>query len=182
MAGPAIFETPGDKAGMPEQDGVSVSVVIRTAADADSEAVIAVIEACWTACAGVVFDADAEMPELRNFASHYDGLEGRAWVAELDGRVVACAAVVPADTDGAWMLHKLNVLPAARRNGIARALVREAESLARAHDAARMVLWSDTRFGESHALYRQLGYERMPRTRSLDDLSKSVEYRFRKSL
>ncbi len=28
----------------------------------------------------------------------------------------------------------------------------------------------------------KLGYERMPRTRTLDDLSNTVEYRFRKSL
>lgn len=159
-----------------------MSVVIRPAAGADSVAVIAVIEACWTAYAGVVFDVDGEMPELRNFASHYEGREGRAWVAELDARVVACAAATPDDRGGAWMLHKLNVLPAARRNGIASLLVREAESLARAHDAARMVLWSDTRFGESHALYKQLGYERMPRTRALGDRSNTVEYRFRKSL
>lgn len=159
-----------------------MSVVIRPASDADSEAVIAVIGACWTAYAGVVFDVDGEMPELKNFASHYQGLKGGAWVAELDARVVACVAAVPADSDGAWMLHKLNVLPAARRNGIASLLVREAEMLARAHDAARMVLWSDTRYSESHALYARLGYQRMPRTRTLDDLSKSVEYRFRKSL
>ena len=159
-----------------------MSVVIRPAVDADSAAVIAVIEACWTAYPGVVFNVNGEMPELKNFASHYQGLDGGAWVAGLDGFVVGCAAVTPVDSDGSWMLHKLNVLPAARRNGIASLLVREAEMLARASDAARMVLWSDTRFGESHALYATLGYERMPRTRTLDDHSNTVEYRFRKSL
>ena len=57
------------------------------------------------------------------------------------------------------MLHKLNVLPEARRQGVGAALVREAETAAREHDAVRMVLWSDTRFVESHALYESLGYE-----------------------
>lgn len=45
-----------------------------------------------------------------------------------------------------------------------------------------MVLWSDTRFVESHALYISLGYEKIPVTRELGDLSYTVELRFRKSL
>jgi len=60
--------------------------------------------------------------------------------------------------------------------------VREAEMAACAADAVRMVLWSDTRFVESHAFYASLGYEKIPLTRELNDLSNTVEFRFRKSL
>ena len=65
---------------------------------------------------------------------------------------------------------------------LATALMREDEAAARAHNAVRMVLWSDTRFTESHAFYASLGYEKIPLTRELGDLSGTVEYRFRKSL
>ncbi|MBE9554145.1 MAG: GNAT family N-acetyltransferase [Proteobacteria bacterium] len=156
--------------------------IVRKATTADSAAVIAVVRKCCTQFEGVEFDLDAERPELKDFARYYRGLEGEAWVAELDGAVVGCAAIAPDDRPGMWMLHKLNVLPTARRLGVAAALVREAEAAARAQDAVRMALWSDARFTESHAFYASLGYEKIPVTRGLDDLSKTVEFRFRKSL
>jgi len=159
-----------------------VSVSIRAATDADSVAVIEIVRTCWSAYPGVVVDIDGEMPELKRWTSHYESIGGRAWVAELDGRVVGCIAMAPDAEPGTWMLHKLNVLPESRRRGAGAALVHEAESAARARGAVRMVLWSDTRFVGSHALYESLGYERMPETRRLNDLSKTTEHRFRKRL
>lgn len=159
-----------------------MNATIRRAADPDSADIIEIIRTCWTAYPGVVVDIDRELAELKSFAESYESLGGRAWVAELDRSVVACAAIAPDEEPGVWMLHKLNVLPGARRRGIAAALVREAETAARAEDSVRMVLWSDTRFVESHALYASLGYERMPETRKLGDLSNTVEFRFRKTL
>lgn len=159
-----------------------MSAVVRRAVAADSAAVIEIVRTCWTAYPGVIVDIDRELPELKTFAESYESLGGLAWVAELDGRIVACLALAPDDEPGMWMLHKLNVLTEARRRGIAAALVREAETAARAQDAVRMALWSDTRFVESHALYISLGYEKMPMTRELNDLSNTVEIRFRKTL
>ena len=155
---------------------------VRAASAADSEAVIAVVRECWTQYPDVVFDLDGELPELKDFAHHYRTRGGEAWVAELNGEVAGCVAIAPEDEPGVWMLHKLNVLPTARRHGIASALMRKAEAAVRARDAVRMVLWSDTRFTESHAFYAALGYERIPLTRELGDRSGTVEFRFRKSL
>ncbi len=160
----------------------AVSTSIRAATDADSAAVIEIVRTCWSAYPGVVVDIDGEMPELKRWALHHRSLGGRAWVAELEGRVVACIAATRDERPGAWTLHKLNVLPEARRRGIGAALVGEAESAACEQDAVCMVLWSDTRFVESHALYESLGYARMPETRRLNDLSKTTEYRYRKAL
>ena len=159
-----------------------MSASIRPATDEDGAAVIEIIRTCWSAFPGVIFDIDLEMPELRRFAAHYASIAGRSWVAERDGHVVGCVATSPDVESGAWMLHKLNVLPEARRRGIGMALVREAETAARAQGAVRMVLWSDSRFVASHALYESLGYKRMPETRELHDLSNTVEYGFRRDL
>jgi GNAT superfamily N-acetyltransferase len=160
-----------------------MSTRVRHATAADSETVIAVVRECWTHYPGVIFDLDGELPELKHFAGHYRALGGEAWVAELDGAIAGCIAITPEeDEPGVWMLHKLNVLPTARRHGVATALVREAEAAARAAGTLRMVLWSDTRFVESHELYAALGYEKIPETRALNDLNRTVEFRFRKSL
>jgi putative acetyltransferase len=159
-----------------------MNAATRPATEADSSAVIAVVRACWAGYPGVVFDLESELAKLKNFATHYEKLGGRAWVAELDYRIVGCVAATPDEEAGVWGLHMLNVMPTARRQGVASALVRGAELAARTADAVRMVLWSDTRFIESHALYEALGYQRLPTTRELHDLSNTVEYRFRKSL
>jgi len=155
---------------------------VKNKKGADSDGVIAVVRESWTRYPGVIFDVDGKLPELKEFASYYRDLNGEVWVAELDGVIAGCAAIAPEDRPGEWMLHKLNVLPAARRHGIATALVSEAEGAARAAGAARMALWSDTRFVESHAFYAALGYEKMSETRALNDLSRTVECEFRKSL
>ena len=159
-----------------------MNATVRPATEADSPAVIGVVRACWAGYPGVVFDIDNELAKLNTFALHYEEPGGRAWVAELDYRVVGCVAATPDEEAGAWMLHMLNVMPTVRRQGIGTALVRNAELIAGTLGAVRMVLWSDTRFIESHALYATLGYQRMPTTRELGDLSNTVEYRFQKSL
>ena len=56
----------------------------------------------------------------------------------------------------------------------------EHEALGRA--MATVELWSDTRFIDAHRLYRSLGYDQLPGTRELHDLSDTVEYRFAKRL
>lgn len=44
--------------------------------------------------------------------------------------------------------------------------------------ARRLMLWTDTRFTQAHAFYEALGFVRAPGTRALDDISRSVEYRY----
>lgn len=159
-----------------------MSATIRPATEADSPTVTSIVRSCWTEYPGVVVDLDNELQELKTFATHYESLGGRAWVAELDYRVVGCLAATPDEEPDAWMLHKLNVLPAARRQGVASALIRNAELIAGSLGVTRIVLWSDTRFVESHAMYAALGYVQLLTTRELDDLSNTVEYRFQKTL
>ena len=44
------------------------------------------------------------------------------------------------------------------------------------------MLWSDTRFTGAHRLYERLGYRRLPESRTLGDVSNSVEHGYEKAL
>ena len=155
-------------------------ILIRDARDEDGDALIVLIEACWADYPGCFLDVDSENPELRRFASYYTGKGGRAWIAELSGKVVGSAAVEPA-SDGAH-IQTLYVDPAMRRRGLARSLIALVEEQAMRMSAPIIDLWTDTRFTEAHAFYERLGYRRQPGTRSLNDASQSVEFNYVKRL
>jgi predicted GNAT family N-acyltransferase/predicted GNAT family acetyltransferase len=155
--------------------------VVREVRDDDAEALIALVGGCWSAYPGVELHVDAEEPWLRAPAAAYRGWDGRMWVAELDGDVVACCGVKPLG-EGVVELKSMYVAASARRRGLARrleALVRE-EALR--SGACRVELWSDTRFTEAHATYAALGYTQLPGQRDLQDLSSSWEFPFAKDL
>jgi GNAT superfamily N-acetyltransferase len=72
------------------------------------------------------------------------------------------------------------VAKAARGTGLAHKLLDTAEAHAREQGAERMVLWTDTRFNAAHSFYEKRGYVRQGAIRILDDLSKSLEFRYAK--
>jgi len=156
-------------------------VVIRSARDEDSEKLIRMIDAVFAEHPGCILDVDAEMPELRAPATAAKTDSGRWWVAERGGQIVGSVAVVP-EENGNIELKKLYVLQTARRSGLGAQLLALAESEARERRARAMVLWTDTRFREAHKLYAKLGFVRAPRTRLLNDISNSVEFRYSKEL
>jgi predicted GNAT family N-acyltransferase len=155
--------------------------VVREVRDTDADALITLIGGCWSEYPGVELHVDAEEPWLRAPATAYRAWDGRMWVVELDGEVVACCGVKPL-REGVVELKSMYVAACARRRGLARrleALVREDAG----HRGARRVeLWSDTRFVEAHAAYSKLGYQQLPGRRELHDLSQSSEYPFAKDL
>ena len=62
--------------------------------------------------------------------------------------------------------------------GLAAAMIDRIIATARAAGATHLMLWTDTRFIQAHAFYEALGFVRAPGTRALDDISRSVEYRY----
>lgn len=154
--------------------------VLRPVEEADSPALIDLIGQCWAPYPGCVLDVDAEEPWLRAPAAAYRAWQGRMWVAELDGVVIACVGMkpVPAGVE----LKSLYVAAAARRRGLGERLTRLVEEQARLDGAGRVELWSDTRFADAHRLYARLGYRRLPGERALHDRSQSVEHHFAKGL
>lgn len=152
---------------------------LRPGRDTDAQAFIRLIRDAWAEFPGCVFDLDAELPELRALASYFAASGGQLWLDE-DG--TGMVATRPLGADAAWEICRLYVAAAARGSGLAHALLDTAEAHARDAGAERLALWTDTRFDAAHAFYEKRGYVRAGAIRILDDLSKSLEFRYAKPL
>jgi GNAT superfamily N-acetyltransferase len=127
-------------------------------------------------------DVDGEAPELRALASHYAARGGALWTAEAAGEVVGMASVAPLQSDAAWEIGRLYVARGQRGTGLAHRLLDAAEAHARASGAQRLVLWTDTRFDAAHRFYEKRSFVRAGSIRILDDISRSLEFRYAKPL
>lgn len=156
-----------------------VAATIRPGRDGDAAGFIALIGACWGEYPSIVFDVDAELPEIRALASYYAGKGGQLWTAEADGTVVGMIATVPRG-DGGWEICRLYVLAPWRGVGLAHRLLDQAEAHAIASGATRLLLWSDTRFDRAHQFYEKRFYVRAGPIRVLNDLSNSLEFGYAK--
>ncbi len=154
---------------------------IREARDEDGWDLVGLIAACWSEYPGCIMDVDGEVPWLRAPASAFAARGGRLWVAEQCERVVASVGLIPAADPEGVELKTLYVARFARRMGLGSRLVALVEAEAKRRGARFVELWSDTRFTDAHRLYERLGYRRGG-ARALHDLSRTVEYHFRKEL
>lgn len=159
---------------------MTAAATIRPGRDEDAEGFISLIGTAWSEFPGCVMDVDGEMPELRALASHFDKAGGALWAAEQDGRLVGMVATRPLRHDEAYEICRMYVAGEERGTGLAQRLLALAEGWARDAGAARMVLWTDTRFEAAHRFYEKHGYVRQGAIRILDDLSKSLEFRYAK--
>jgi GNAT superfamily N-acetyltransferase len=157
-------------------------VILRPGRDADAEDFIRLIGDCWSEYPGCILDVDGELPELRALATYFAEAGGALWAAEQDGRVIGMAATRPMDQDAAYEICKVYVAKASRGGGLAHDLLGAAEAHARSAGAERLVLWSDTRFATAHRFYEKRGFVRQGSIRVLDDISKSLEFRYAKPI
>ncbi len=155
---------------------------IRAGRDDDAWDLVGLVAGCWSEYPGCVLDVHGEEPDLLAIASAYDAKGGRFWVVERDGRLIASIGIAPAPEQGSVLLQKLYVARSVRRLGLGKRLVGLVESQAAELGAARVELWTDTRFEPAHRLYERLGYSRNGSTRELHDLSGTVEYHYLKQL
>lgn len=156
-------------------------LAIRPGRDTDAEDYIALIGAAWSEYPGCVLDVDAEVPELRALATWFATWDGALFVAERAGRVVGMVGTRPLPDDApGWEICRLYLDAAERGTGLAQRLLHLVEEHARNQGAERLVLWTDTRFDRAHRFYEKEGYVRQGPIRALDDLSRSVEYRYAK--
>ena len=156
--------------------------MIRPGRDGDAAGFIALIGDCWAEYPGCILDVDGELPELRALASWFAAAGGALWAAEdAVGAVVGMVGTRPMrDADQGWEICRMYVAAARRGSGLAGRLLDTAEAHARAGGAKRLVLWTDTRFTRAHGFYEGRGYVRQGAIRILDDVSKSLEFRYAK--
>lgn len=158
----------------------AMDALIRPGRDEDSEGFIRLIGDAWSEFPNCILDVDGEVPELRALASYFGEAGGALWVAEEQGRVIGMVATRPLGSDRAWEICKMYVDKGSRGTGLAHRLLGGAEDHARQQGAERMVLWTDTRFDAAHRFYEKRGYVRAGSIRILDDISKSLEFRYAK--
>lgn len=130
---------------------------------------------------GLLLMPTFEVPDLLRFNTHYTPPKGAFWVVRDEARVVGSVGVERLDERTAE-LHRLYLDASLRGRGIGRALVEAVLAWARDEGLTRLVLWSDTRFEQSHRLYRRLGFEQLGERTVEGDLNDSREYRFERDV
>ncbi|MCC5976439.1 MAG: GNAT family N-acetyltransferase [Salinarimonas sp.] len=155
---------------------------LRRAEDRDAQDLFGLVTLCFAEYPGCFTDPHDDMPDLLRPASAARE-RGMHFLVVEDGvgRVCACIAL-DFPQAGTAEIHRLYVRPDSRRNGLARHLVGVTEAHARAAGATRVILWSDTRFENAHALYEKRGYVRGSEARELGDVSGSREWFFEREL
>jgi GNAT superfamily N-acetyltransferase len=126
-------------------------------------------------------DVDGENPELRRLAAYFTQTGGALWAAERDGQVCGMVAARPSRGDS-WELCRMYVAADARGTGLADRLLATAEEFARFQGAARLHLWSDTRFDRAHRFYERHGFVRDGGIKALDDASNTLDFGYAKPI
>ena len=129
---------------------------IRTATAADAEAVADLIRRAFGDQPRPTNPPSSALQETAATILAHLGRGGGA-VLERDGRVVG--AVLWEEEDGALYISRVSVDPDYRRQGIARALVDEAEREARRRGLSRMTLGVRLELEENRQLFRSCGFE-----------------------
>ncbi len=128
---------------------------IRPATPAAAAAIVALIQAAFTPLIARVDPAPGALRETpatigAELAAH------RGLVAEIDGQVVG-SALLKHQEDGLY-LGRLAVAPAVQGRGVAKALLAEAERLARALGYPRMILRVRLAMTENRRLFTGAGF------------------------
>ena len=130
---------------------------------------------------GLLLMPQFEVPDLLRFDAHYTAPRGAFWVVRDDVRVVGSVGVDRKDETTAE-LKRLYVDASLRGRGIGQQLVETVLDWTRTQRLARVVLWSDTRFENSHRLYRRLGFTQLGERTVEGDINASREYRFERDV
>ena len=105
---------------------------------------------------GITFEAFVALT-LADYVLEVGG-NGRIWLAEKDGRLIGCAALVLRG-GGLGQIRWVLVEPAARGIGLGKDLVNRALDWGREQDCTRLFLETTDGLPESQTLYEALGFE-----------------------
>jgi N-acetylglutamate synthase-like GNAT family acetyltransferase len=104
----------------------------------------------------------------------------RLWIAERDGRIVGCVAIVPAAPETAQLRWFL-VDPNTRGQGLGKRLLREAIAFCKECQYQEVFLWTESALTVAAHLYQSVGFrkteERPGRMWSVDLIEEKYELR-----
>jgi len=137
-------------------------IAIRRAAAADIET-IADFQ-CRLADESEQLTLDAETVREGVRAVIEDPSKGRYWLAEADGRTVACLMILNEWSDwrnaAVWWIHSLYVIPPCRRRGVLRAMYEHLRRLVEADESLRgLRLYVEKDNRTAMAAYEALGMD-----------------------
>ncbi|WP_262692327.1 bifunctional helix-turn-helix transcriptional regulator/GNAT family N-acetyltransferase [Kordiimonas aestuarii] len=95
---------------------------------------------------------------LADFGRHHDKERERAWIAEVDGRIVGSIFLMRA-TDELAKLRLLYVEPDTRGMGLGQKLVEDCISGARQRGYKRMTLWTQSTLSAARKIYERAGFK-----------------------
>jgi putative acetyltransferase len=159
---------------MPPADSIS----IREARDADGAALCDLVASVFAEYEGVLF-RPGEFPELAAVASHFAARDGRLFVAEASGRIVASFGYVMTHEAGVAEVLKVYLAREFRGRGIARDLMEQVLDSVRMAGAHALTLWSDVKFVDGHRFYERHGFVRGAGLRAIHDASETLEINYR---
>ena len=128
-----------------------------------------------------VWDPLTEVPDLLAFDRHYRAPRGAFFVVHRNGRVVGSVGV-ERGAEATAELHRLYLDADLRGQGRGRALVEAVLRWCRASGIGHLVLWSDTRFDQAHALYERMGFRRTGTRDLADDPNQTREHRYERAV
>ena len=131
---------------------------------------------------GLLLMPQFEVPDLLRFDAHYTPPRGAFWIVRDDTTRVVGSVGVDRMDERTSELHRLYVDASLRGRGIGQRLVETVLEWSRGHGLTRVVLWSDTRFENSHRLYRRLGFAQLGERTVEGDVNESREYRFERDV
>jgi ribosomal protein S18 acetylase RimI-like enzyme len=151
----------GIKGGIPIPEATPRVVEVET--PADLEAVRLLLMSHAAALRGHL-GAGALLSDAMKLPGPYVPVLGRLYLARLNGAAAGCVGLCPlGETVGE--VKRLYVVPAARRRGVARALMERLLADARAIGYDRIRLGTLEEMTAARALYRALGFMEIPRYR-----------------
>lgn len=90
-----------------------------------------------------------------------NSLRERIWLAEAEGRVVGCIAIVEAAEEGTAQLRWFLLSPEARGRGLGKRLLAVALAFCREAGYRRVILWTVSALTTAAHLYRAAGFRKV---------------------
>lgn len=155
---------------------------IRNASNADSEAVIRLIDSVLGEWDDAVCLEGAEA-DLVDLQAYYWDRQGGFFVLEQNGEVAGTHGIIPLDSEpgqcGLCTFKRLYLHPALRGTGAGQALMKHNLDWARDHGFRRVEFWSDSRFHRAHRFFSKLGFTQSSAQREMNDSHQTYwEYHF----